>query len=301
MARRDVEIRVRAKDEASRNAKKIADALKLIGQDGKKATTGAKETSVAFGQMAADAAKLQASLGGLRSLGTLIGQMEKAGASVGRIGQQIEQAAKGFESIRGVTAQYTQQSAELTAKIKAEEAAIASRNADLKAATTLQRENTAAVVALARAQDVLNGKTRKGISAGGSAASAGVGVEAGAPQSSARASFGAFLAADIAQAESAKSQLKGVVAGLEQQIAASEKAIVDYGAELKKVAANEKEFAAETTKTGNALLALRADLAAAKARLASTEEEVLKANAALGTLALSQDDVAAAAARATAE
>lgn len=301
MARKDIEIRVRAKDDASRNAKKIADALRLIGADGKKASESAGRVGSAFSALTADVSRLKAQTDGLSSFSKVVGQMENAGDSVTRLGNQLANAGKGFDFVRARSQEAAAASAEITARIKAEEAALTSRNADLIAATTALKAQKDAVLTLSKAQDVLNGKSRKGITAGSSTATTGVGVEAGAPASSARASFGAFLAADVAAAEDAKSKLQGTVAGLKAAIDASQKSITEYAVELKSATANEKAFTKETTDAGNAVLALRADLAKAQGKLTGLEDEVLQANKALGTLAFSQDEVAAAAARATEE
>lgn len=301
MARKDIEIRVRAKDDASRNAKKIADALKLIGQDGRKATESASRVGSAFSALTADVAKLKAQTDGFTSFGKVVGQMERAGDSVARLGTQLSSAARGFDFVRNRSKEAAAASAEITARLKAEEAALTSRNADLTKATAAIKAQEQALRELARAQDVLAGKSRKGISAGGGAATAGIGVDSGPPQSSARASFGAFLAADVAAIEAQKAQLQGTVAGLKANIEASQNSIADLSAQLKVATANEKEFAKETTEAGNAVLTLRADLAKAQGKLAGLEEEVLQANKALGTLAFTQAEVAAASARATEE
>lgn len=301
MARKDIEIRVRAKDDASRNAKKIADALKLIGQDGKKAMESAGRVGSAFSALTADVAKLKAQTDGLTAFGKVVGQMERAGDSVTRLGTQLSSAAKGFEFVRSRSQEAAAASAEVTARLKAEESALTSRNADLKTATSAIQAQEQALRELAKAQDVLNGKSRKGVSAGGSVATTGVGIESGAPQSSARASFGAFLAADVAAIEAQKAQLQGTVAGLKASIESSQKSVADLSAQLKTATGIEKEFSKETNEAGNAVLALRADLAKAQGKLAGLEEEVLQANKALGTMVFTQADVAAAAARTTEE
>lgn len=301
MARKDIEIRVRARDDASRNAKKIADALKLIGADGKKASDSASKLGSSFSALTADVSRLKAQTDALSSFGKIVGQMERAGDSVTRLGNQLAGAAKGFEFVRARSQEAANASAEITARLKAEESALASRNVDLTNATKALQAQAAALRELAKAQDVLNGKTRKGVTAGGSSATAGVGIETGAPQSSARASFGAFLAADVAAAEAAKAQLQGTVAGLKASIDSSQKSITDLAVELKAATANEKEFSKETLEAGNAILSLRADLAKAQGKLSGLEEEVLQANKSLGVLAFSQEEVAAAAARATEE
>lgn len=302
MARKDIEIRVRTKDDkASRNAKKIADELNRLGTGGASASSGIKKSSEAFSKMAADVGKAADKASGIEKLGTAISKMEKSGEAVSRLSTKLANTTKGFEAVRAETAEYARQSADLRKKIEAEEAAVASRNADLKAAKNALNENKKATLALADAQAVLNGKTRKNTSASGNVASKGVGIEAGAPASSARDSFAAFLTADMAALEGAKSQLDGAVSGIKASVKSTESALDQLNAQLKEVGAKEKEFAEETRLAGNATLKLKADIFDATKKFTGLEEEVRQANTALGANIKTQEDVARAAARATEE
>jgi chromosome segregation ATPase len=235
MARKDIEIRVKTSgaDKASRNAKKIADELNRLGTGGSSASSGIKKSSDAFAKMAGDVAKVSAEVSTIEKLGTAISKLDKAGADLNRLGDNLDSAAKGFASVRAETQQYAQQSAQLKKNIAAEEAAIAARNDDLKTAKAALNENKKATIALADAQAVLNGKTRKSTSASANVASKGVGIESGAPLSSARDSFAAFLAADMSVLEGADAQIKASVAAIRESIQASKTAIDTLSTELR--------------------------------------------------------------------
>ena len=301
MARKDIEIRVRTKDDkASRNAKKIADELNRLGTGGSNASSGIKKSSEAFAKMSGDLAKLQGGISGLESLNNAIAKLDKAGEAISGLSNKLASTTKGFENVRAVTQDYARQSEQLRRQIAAEEAALASRNADLKAATALQKENNAAVREAERLQKALTGAPRSGGSGPGRPTK-GVGRDSGAPISSARESFAAFLAPEIAAAQTSKSELQKNAAAIKASVDQSKQALDQLGAELKDVSAKEKEFSEETLRAGNAMLALRADIAKAQGKFTNLEEEVLQANKAMGTLIFTQADVAAAAARATEE
>lgn len=303
MARKDVDIRVRAlgTDKASRDAKKIAEALKLIGEDGRKASESASKTGGALNALSADLAKLQGNAAGLKAFGGIVSDLDRTASSVQRLDNQLQRSQKGFDSLRQSTTTAARATTDLRNSIDREQQALASRQRILEATTAKQRANNEELRAATRAQEALNGARRKGVAVSGNQATRGVGIESGAPRSSARDSFGAFLAADIASAEASKRQLQGAVAGLNTAIQGNRSAIKAYGTDLKSAEANEREFANETQRAGNALVAMRADLHQARQRLGDLDSAAGTASKNLGGLAISQKEVENATARATAE
>lgn len=301
MARKDIELRIRAKDDASRNAKKIADALKLISTDGLKAAESASKTGNALGALAADVGRLQNQTGNLKVLGAMVSEMDRARTNVERLERQLEGSGRAFASLRQETSRLGQASSELRRKIDAESSANATLNNKLIATTQAQKANNEAIKAATRAQEALNGARRKGIDVSGNRASTGVGIESGPPITSARESFGAFLAADIAAANATKQQLEKTIGGLKTAIDTSKSSMKGLRDELRQAEAAEREFANQTQRSGNAMLAMRADLHDAERTVGMLEQGVADANKALGTFAFTQEEVAKATDKAEAE
>lgn len=301
MARKDIELRIRAKDDASRNAKKIADALKLISSDGLKAAESASKTGGALSALAADVGRLQGRASNLKVFGSMVGEMEKARTNVERLERQIEGSGRAFASLRNQTTDLSRASGELRRRIDAESAANTTLNNKLVATTQSQKANNEAVRAATRAQEALNGARRKGITVAGNKASEGIGLETGPTSGTAQKSFATFLAADIAAANATKRQLETTITGLKASIDSSKASIGGLNAELRDATAAEKEFTNETMRAGNAVLAARADLHQAQQTLDALEGGVQDANKALGTFAFTQEDVARAADRAETE
>lgn len=298
MARKDVDIRIRAKDDASRNARKSAESLTKLAEDGNKAASSASRSSKAFTALAADMTKLQDKLGGLKEFGTVVAQMDKARASVDRLGTQLESSTRGFDAVNQRALDAARASAAVRTSIEGEAKALELRNRLLDANAEKQKANNEALKAAVRAQEALNGTRRKGIEVSGNTATKGVGIEAGAPVSSARASMSVFLAADVASAEAEKNRLNTAIKGLTGAIDASKAKIKSYKDDLRQATATEREFSNEAERAGNAVLKARTDLEKANQAFAELESKVADANRTLGTFAFTQEDVARESARA---
>lgn len=299
MARKDIDIHIRAKDDASRNAKKAADALLRLAQDGKKAASVAGATGRAFADMQAGLAKLDT--GSLRDFGKIVGQMDKARSAVERLGTQLAGSTRSFEQVRRQANEAAKTSEQLRNQIQRESSAQETRNRILDSTTAKQKANTEALKAAQRAQEALNGARRKGVTTRGNVASAGVGLESGAPRSSARDSFNVFLGAEIASAEREKARLNSAINGLNTAISTGKSTLKGYSDELRQASALERDLNAEVERTGNSVLSTRADLHKAQQTLAELEGDAKRASSALGGLAANQDAIANASRKAAAQ
>ena len=299
MARKDIDIHIRAKDDASRNAKKAADALLRLAQDGKKAASVAGATGRAFADMQAGLAKLDT--GSLRDFGKIVGQMDKARSAVERLGTQLAGSTRSFEQVRRQANEAAKTSEQLRNQIQRESSAQETRNRILDSTTAKQKANTEALKAAQRAQEALNGARRKGVTTRGNVASAGVGLESGAPRSSARDSFNVFLGAEIAGAEREKARLNSAINGLNTAISTGKSTLKGYSDELRQASALERDLNAEVERTGNSVLSTRADLHKAQQTLAELEGDAKRASSALGGLAANQDAIANASRKASAQ
>lgn len=292
MARKDIQVHIRAKDDASRNAKKAADALLRLAQDGKKAADTASATGRAFSDMQAGIAKLDVS--SLREFGKVVGQLDKAKVSVQRFGDEYAKNTRAFDRANQSLQQSAKTTADLTAKYNAENQAQAARQRNLDLTTEKLNEQKDALKEVARLERALGAehktKTRKGI-----------GVEAGAPVSSARASFAAFLGPEITNARNTEAQLKGTIESIRADLTAGKAAIKDYGAELREAEISQRFMAKSVEQAGNAVLATRADLRSAQQNLASLEAAADGASASLGGLAATQEAVTNATSKAAAQ
>lgn len=292
MARKDINIHIRAKDDASRNAKKAADALLQLAEDGKKAAHTASATGRAFADMQAGMAKLD--MGGLRDFGKVVSQLDKAKVSVQRFGDEYAKNTKSFDRANAALQQSTKATADLTAKYNAENQAQVARQRSLDLTTDKLKEQRDALKEVARLERAL-GSERKVTSR------KGIGVEAGAPVSSARASFAAFLNPEISGARNTEAQLKGAIDSIRADLAAGKVAIKDYGTELREAEISQRAMARSVEQAGNAVLLTRADLRSAQQNLASLETTATGASASLGGLAATQDAVTNATRKAAAQ
>lgn len=300
MARKDVDIKIRATDDgASRNAKKIAEALRLIGTDGDKASAGANRTGAALGALAADLAKLEGRASGLRAFDKMVTDFDKAGAAVQRFETDLDRSMRRFSTMREETRKATDVTRGLTEVVEQRKNAYASQAADLKVATDAQKLNNKELRDAASAQRALNSVRSTRIRP--PVATAGVGIEAGQPVSSARASFATFLNAEVTKATAEKARLESTVNGLKTAMGSTKAEIKSLGNELTVATRHERDLANETQRAGNAMLAMRADVARGRAELTATEAAAAAAGRSLGGLATTQDAVARASARSAAQ
>ena len=300
MARKDIEVRIRARDEASRNAKKVADALKHLGATGDKLGSTGNKVGGALSAMAADLGKLQGKLGGIDAFGKLVTEVAKAEGGIQRLEDRLAKSQRTLSESQTRTKAAADASAELRSRIEAEVAAQKQRSDRLKELTNRQREETKAINdAAAAAQKLQNALAGgKGGFSGPRYPTRGVGIEAGDPSKSARESMGAFLAPEIDAALGDKAALEAQVARLRATNDEARQSIQQLRDAFKQASAEEKAFAGDTEKAANEVVTLKEKIDAAYTSLAKVDEQANIAAKELGGLALSQEAVAAATAKA---
>ena len=294
MAQRDIEIRIKARDEASANAKKISDSLKKIGVDAKGVAVDVGKAGAAMDALASDVSRLQQDAGRLSALGKLATQIDKAGIAAERSQRGISAATAEFQAFRREHHAATTTVAELTARLAAEKNAQIANTAAMRDAreqrTLANREAAKALTLESKLAQVQTPRVRKGI-----------GIEAGAPVSSARASAQAFFAPEIEKARASQAQAEVNVGQLASEAKALKAALAGTQAELTAASGELRRFESSTERAGNALLAARSDAAQAQTRLQQLTTSAADASKALGGVAVSQDDVARAAQKNAAE
>lgn len=294
MAQRDIEIRIKARDEASANAKKISDSLKKIGVDAKGVAVDVGKAGAAMDALASDVSRLQQDAGRLSALGKLATQIDKAGIAAERSQRGISAATAEFQAFRREHHAATTTVAELTARLAAEKNAQIANTAAMRDAreqrTLANREAAKALTLESKLAQVQTPRVRKGI-----------GIEAGAPVSSARASAQAFFAPEIEKARASQAQAEVNVGQLASEAKALKAALAGTQAELTAASGELRRFESSTERAGNALLAARSDAAQAQTRLQQLTTSAAEASKALGGVAVSQDDVARAAQKNAAE
>lgn len=292
MAQKDINVRIKADaDKASRNARDFAKALKQIGVDGNAVAKTTATLGSGFGAMSADLAKLQEQATRTNGLGRIVADMERASASVATLEKQLERGQKSFAAFQASSRANATASDGLRAKVEQEVRTLALRERLLESNTEKLKAQKKVVDELTRAEAVLNGKRRKGVSV----------TDGAVTESRVSSAIGATkdtIGTQIRAAQQESQKLQSTVEGLSRAVRTSKTALSEMGAEANELANGQKYLERETMEAGNAVLKTREALHSAKKELRAYEDEALTANAALGTLAFTQDDVAKAAARA---
>lgn len=295
MAQKDVELRLKARDDASKHVKKVSDALKTIAADADKAAKGAGNTGAALGSLAADVARLQSEASRLKSFGNIAVQLDKSTAAVERSERALKGAQEEFARLAAESKVANAAASNFKIQMDAQAAALAQNKRALADTRTEQTKVNAVVRQAEKDQIALNAARSK--RATGNRATAGVGIEAGTPRSSARESMGAFLDADLAQARARQAQINGEVKNYATAVKESSAALKDSKSATKDAAREQKALADRVESAGNALLAARAGAAANWRELEKIDDAASKAGAALGGLATRQEDIARASKR----
>lgn len=300
MARKDIEVRIRAKDEASRNAKKVADALKQLSTTGNNLGTTGTKVGGAMSAIGDGLGKLQGKLGGIDNLSKLVSELNKTTSVVGRLEKELSDSKRVLEEQSQKTRAAAQTSAQLKARIEAETAAQKQRADRIKQLTDTRNKDTKSVLDAARAAEKLQKvlDTGKGGYSGPRYPTKGVGRESGAPISSARESAAVLFRPEIEAGLGGKAALTAEVNALKAANDASKTSISALRGEIKAASADERQFAADTEKASIQVTKLNEKLLAATGTWSKLDDEASKASKELGGIALSQEAVAKATAKA---
>lgn len=300
MARKDIEIRIRAKDDASRKAQKVADAFKNLGAASQKLTGAGDKAAGVLGTMAADLSKLQGRVSGIDAFGKLVNQVERATGVVDQLSKELANSDAVMRQSQARSQAAADASANLRSRLDAEVQARKQRAEQIKTMVSLQNKETKSINDAAKAAQALQTAQvgGKGGFSGPRYPKKGIGTEAGAPFKSAQDSFGVFLAPEIDSALKNKAALDASVASLRESNKRATESIKELKSEMSAASAVERSLTSDTNKAEAQFASLTEKLAKAQANLSQFETEAAEASNNLGKLAISQDAVAKASAKA---
>lgn len=275
MANRDVNLIIRAKNQASKSLDSVSDALKVLRDTQDGVSTSASRTDGAISSLGAELDKLKAKATAFESLSKAKEIMGSAADAVGRLKAELEGTQGRLDAFASDTknatdrlAELERASAELAARQKAEKAELdAARQATLKKSDAV-RELAAAEKAYQKAQALASD----------------------APNRSAQ------VADASARLNAAKAAVDANVTAykrLETQLAATNKEIKQVTGEIKSVRAAQRIFAVDIEKTTGALADQKANLDRAEAEYAQIETSIKEAAASLGAFDSAQAEASA--------
>lgn len=291
MAGKDIDLVIKAKDKASSELEKISKALKKNVEDQKDLAKGAGATSVALGKLSGDAAKFQNELNKLKSAGKIAAELDKAAASVTRMEGSVRTSGAELAKMARESDAAAQAANRLKGQLAAEEAALTSNKTALAAARKELSERNKLL------QDAEKAQIRYNQASGAQRSTPGVGKTNGAPQTNAKASAGVFIAADIAAAKAAVAQATSGVNQYESAVKGSSSAIKVMRAEVSAATSLQRQLGTDTERAAAALTSERESLNTARVELGAIKQVSAQAGEALGTVAISQEQVSQAAAR----
>ncbi len=132
MAGKDIDLVIRAKDQAVANLDKISKALKKNAEDQQAMAKGAGGTSAALGKLTTDAAKFQDQLSKLQTAGKIATELDKATGAVNRMQDSVRSNAAELAKLARESDAAAQASLRLKGQLAAEEASLVSNKDALK-------------------------------------------------------------------------------------------------------------------------------------------------------------------------
>ena len=292
---KEIDLVIRARNKASGAIDEISKSLKELTADQGDLAKGAGKTSGALGGLAADVKKLQAETDRLKALGKIAVEMDKASAAVSRMQSNLRDSAGEFARLARESEQATQAATRLKTQLDAQESSLAENKASLRE----QRTELSGVNKLVRDAEAAQKRYNDALAKAPSARrSRGVGTDIGAPQTSARASAGVFVAAELEAARAQQARVVAEVRKYEQAVGGASTAIKELRPQVSAANSLQKSLADVTEKAANVLARERDGLGRARTELGTIQNVSTQAATALGKVALSQDQVTAASQRA---
>jgi tape measure domain-containing protein len=282
MAGKDVDLVIRARDKASAELAKISKALKQNVSEMQDTAKGAGQMSGALGKLAADASKFEGELNKLKSAGKVAAELDKATASVSRMEGSLKTNATELAKMARESDNAAQAASRLKGQLAAEESALSSNKAGLAASRKELTEVNKLVREAERNQERYN---------------KALGTTPDHFVRPAAKSAGAFIAADLPAQKAAQAAVNTQVREYQAQIERSTAAIKEMRPQVSAAASLQNSLATETSRASQALASERDDLGKARAELEAIRGVSAQAGAALGTVAISQEQVSAASQR----
>jgi tape measure domain-containing protein len=282
MTSKDIDLVIRAKDRASSEIAKISKALKKNVEDQQDLAKGAAKTSDALGKLASEASKFQSELNKLQSAGKVAAELDKATAAVGRMEGSLRSNANELAKLARDSDAAAQAATRLKGQLAAEENSLASN----KNALAASRKELTEVNKLVRQAEQNQARYNKQL---GSTPDHFVRPAA--------KSAGAFISADLPAQKAAQAQVIKQVQEYQDAIKQSSDAIKTLRPQVSAASSLQNQLGNEVARTATALAAEREDLGKARVELDSIRGVSAKAGEALGNVAISQENVSAAAQR----
>ncbi|XAZ24015.1 tape measure protein [Sinorhizobium sp. B11] len=282
MAGKDIDLVIRAKDRASGELDKISKALKKNVGDMDDVAKGAGKTSDALGKIASQAQKFEGELNKLQAAGKVAAELDKATAAVTRMEGSLRSNAGELAKLARDSDAAAQAATRLKAQLAAEENSLASN----KNALAASRKELAEVNKQVRQAEQNQARYNKQL---GSTPDHFVRPAA--------KSAGAFISADLPAQKNAQAQVIKQVQEYQDAIKQSSDAIKNLRPQVSAATSLQNQLGNEVARTAIALNAERDDLGKARTELDSIRGVSAKAGEALGGVAISQENVSAAAQR----
>jgi tape measure domain-containing protein len=290
MTAKDVELRIKARDNASANVKKISDALKLLSGEADDVAKGSGKLSGSLGALYGDVTKLQHGMERIKAVGQIAAEFDRTSAAVNRLESSVRGTAAELARIARENEQATLAASRYQAQLASEQSALAGNKSALAGARKEQAELNKLVREAEAAQKSLNATRSQ--RAGGNIASPGVGLQSGAPVSSARASMGAFVSSDLAANRAAQVRVNAEIKNYERAVQGSTEAIKELRPQASAAAAQQGKLAEATEKTAGSLRRQREALAIQRTELGTLGGAVQTASGAMGGMVVTQEAVA---------
>lgn len=283
---REVELIIRAKDEASKFVESITDSLKELTNVQTDVGKSAQTTSSLLGKLGKEFSDLTKEANRLTSLGKIADNLDKSAAAVKDLGDAVGSSASEFARLSRESATTAANLTKLQNALDAEEDALkASTNARKQAS----KELTGANRALAQAE---RNQTRYNKAV------------ADTPQQFVRPgarSAAAFIAGDVEASRAAQARLTQDLSKYTAEIAQSKEAIATLRPEVQALSKQQSSLADQTQKLSNSLGQNQENLTKARGAFTSIKTSAQEASTALGGMVVSQESVAKSSARVAAE
>jgi len=155
MANRDVNLVIKAKEQATKAVDSVANALRELADVQKDVGQSAAKTDGLLGKLKNELAALDREARGLAALNKVAGQLDKAAAAVGRLDAAAARAAQDQEKLSASLEKASKSAADARAATEAAKAAYDKQRAAVAALTAEQRKDKTATDAARASRDAL--------------------------------------------------------------------------------------------------------------------------------------------------
>lgn len=280
---REVELVIKAKDEASKLVDSITDSLKALTSVQDSVGKSAQKTGSLLEQLGSEFRDLNDEAKRLTSLGKVAQTLERADAAVKNIGNNVGDAASQLADLTKESQNAATAATKLRAALEAEE----SNQKSLKAARSAAKDELEAANRALREAEKNQRDLNKAVKNGA--------------QSDTSVQLPFSNATAINAAKASQAQLRDDIARYAQDIKTSSAAIQQLKPQVTAAANEQTRLAKETAAVGKALDSELENLTRAKTETAGLQQTAGQASVALNGLAVTQDNVAKASGRVAAE